>query len=152
MSRRNEIKQKQAIQAQIQLAFSNSEKKAASWLAPSTETTESNSTYLDLPIVPPGAGLSSLEESPGNIRDFIESDSTKPTKLRPSKPHQQTKAMSALTNKMRSEKRDKIQKRLTTKPPTKPVKKEDSDSDSDEDRKIRNSRTVKKSIKSKRPF
>ncbi|EDK38930.2 predicted protein [Meyerozyma guilliermondii ATCC 6260] len=151
MSRRNEIKQKQAIQAQIQLAFSNSEKKAASWLAPSTKNTESNSSYLDLPIVPPGAGLSSLEDSPGNIRDFIESDTTKPDKWRPSKPHQQTKAMAALTNKMRSEKRDKIHKRLSTKP-AKPVKREDSDSESDEDRKIRSSRSVKKSNKSKRPF
>lgn len=175
MSRRQEIKEKEALQARFQHAITQNSKLALKWLntsasstttkpattvnAPSlTLTTTEANLFFDLPVVAQGASLSelSLAKLGRTVGQFVKGQT-------PTKPHAVTKprrlkAMQALLNKMRDDKRSQATSRVA-KPqsgPRKPVLAPgtggaDSESDSDSDVEAKRKITAKKVV-SKRPF
>lgn len=136
-----------------------------SWLKPlaSQDTQpDSKDSFLDLPIVPQGAGLSAIEDSSRKISDFMKVEDGGKIK-KESVNRATSKPMQALLNKMRDSNRQKVKKHGTDKVKKQPqgrIQKKpqpvDDNSDSDSDSTARNNRTVKRggglSFTKKRPF
>lgn len=180
MSRRQEIKEKEALQARFQHAMTQNSKLALNWLRPNQAVNKSNSTpatqgstaananqFFDLPVVAQGASLSELSVAKlgRTVGQFVKGTT-------PAKPHAVTKprklkAMQALLNKMRDDKRSQLNQRASAKPaysskPSRPLVlapkanngnngNDDDDSDSDSDGEAKRKFTAKKVV-SKRPF
>ncbi|EGW31114.1 uncharacterized protein SPAPADRAFT_142683 [Spathaspora passalidarum NRRL Y-27907] len=167
-NRRKEIQQKQSLQAQFQLALSQSEKRALSWLQPCRSTnptpeTNDDDSFMNLPVISQGAGLSSKNGSSSTIGEFLSSD------LKSTKQQQQvkemrkptSKPMMALMNKMRNTSRETVRKKVErVKQEVKQADNNDDDSDDEEISQLR-ARSVKKTTggilqhkikKSGRPF
>lgn len=143
INRRKEIKQKEELQAKFQLAISQTNVKVTNWLNPlkssnqnndkneaSEDFSRANSTFFDLPIIPSGSGLYSLDAKNGKeeynkISDFLNSGEAGLRKLKNNsdqnetivngRPQGNSKAMNALINKMRNDSRDKIRQNITEK-------------------------------------
>lgn len=175
INRRQEIKKKEELQARFQVSISQTNSKILNWLQPNNneivhDDKEKNS-FLNLPIIPQGSGLSNIEKSNRNIGDFINFDETKFKQLQDrnnsndSLRKTNSKPMMALMNKMRNTDRDKAKKKAfnqnmhTSKPNVKIQDPNIDNSDSDEEM-IAKNRSVKKGsnllfeskIKKKRPF
>lgn len=175
VNRRQEIKKKEELQAKFQLAISHTNNKILNWLEPNNNeiahNDEEKNSFLNLPIIPQGSGLSNIEKSNKSIGDFINSDETKFKRLQDgnnsnnSLRKTNSKPMMALMNKMRNTNRDKAKKKgfnqilKDPKPKANIQSASINDSDSDEEQ-ISKTRSVKKGsnllfeskIKKKRPF
>lgn len=184
MSRRQEIKEKEALQARFQHAMTQNSKLALNWLRPNQAVNNTKNTpaapssqgltaahanqFFDLPVVAQGASLSELSVAKlgRTVGQFVKGTT-------PAKPHAVTKprklkAMQALLNKMRDDKRSQLNQRASAKPsysskPSRPLvlaskanngnnnNDDDDDSDSDSDGEAKRKFTAKKVV-SKRPF
>lgn len=121
VNRRNEIKEKEAFQLKFQLALQEKDKVIDGWLqlgnspASIKETSaEDHQSFMDLPIVTNGGGLSELEKESNisTMSDFLGSNTIMPkvaNKTRDSR--DSSKAMHALMNKMRTDTRRGIQEK-----------------------------------------
>ncbi|KAK6456941.1 uncharacterized protein RJT20DRAFT_36002 [Scheffersomyces xylosifermentans] len=133
VNRRNEIKQKEELQARFQLSLAQNNAKALSWLKPMTvgdghqmasktpaasgNEPVANESFFNLPIIPNGASLSSLNDTSSKdisrIGDFIANDGKmngikQESTSRGRKELSSSKPMLALMNKMRDTNREKI--------------------------------------------
>ncbi|RLV93506.1 Nucleolar protein 19 [Spathaspora sp. JA1] len=172
-NRRKEIQEKQSLQAQFQLALSQNEKRALSWLQPCQQPQEQNTvantndddSFMNLPVIPQGAGLTS-GNSKNTIGEFLSSDDLKKNKPQPGnefrKTAVQSKPMIALMNKMRNTSREKVRKKVErVKQQTRENNQDNDDSEDEEVSELR-ARSVKKTTtgllhnkikkKSGRPF
>lgn len=154
VNRRQEIKKKEELQARFQLAVSQTNKKILNWLQPNdtiSENHDEKQSFLSLPIIPQGSGLSNIEKQNNCIGDFINSDENKLKQFQSNDVNKNlrkptSKPMMALMNKMRNSNRDKIKKNHVNhqkhkpKPQNLPIDNSDS-----EEEMISKSRTVKKS-------
>ncbi|CUM62790.1 uncharacterized protein PRCAT00000348001 [Priceomyces carsonii] len=179
--RRKDIKRKEDLQARFKFALSQNNSKVSNWLkAPTDQDLNENrdKSFLDLPVIQNGGGLSSSSyESGRRVKDFISADnsmiqkSQKHDKLAP-KQQGSSRALDSLMNRMRSENRSKV-KKATTSNDQKSIstsansnnsnqsnKKDVHEEDSDDDDALRH-RTVRKGSnllfeskmkKSRRPF
>lgn len=120
LNRRQEIKKKEELQAKFQLAISHTNNKILNWLEPNNNeiahNDEEKNSFLNLPIIPQGSGLSNIEKSNKSIGDFINSDETKFKRLQDgnnsnSLRKNNSKPMMALMNRMRNTNRDKAKKK-----------------------------------------
>lgn len=156
VSKRQEIKEKEALQAKFQLALKQQTLTVLSWLpteespADSTEEalrTADKAKFLDLPILSNGSGLYELEregarDSVLTIGSFISAEETSTrTKLPQAnmekKGRPASKAMASLMNKMRGDTRRQIHEREREKgrlrhSEVKPPTKVEPDSDDEE--------------------
>lgn len=167
MSRRQEIKQKEELQARFQLAIANNNKKVLNWLKPhksstdeintttTSTTNEQDDSFLNLQIIPLGSSLNmKTTENIQKIGEFLTSkDISKSKQLAQQdnlKKHGGSKPMLALMNRMRDSNRKNIQKTAnkknirqnkkleTNKQPT-----EVNDDDEEEDEDERDSRDIR---------
>lgn len=130
VSKRQEIKEKEALQARFQLALKQQSAKVLSWLPTETQTNKTDASeksesrlaeraeFLNLPIILQGSGLFELEneENSGKngastIGSFISSEETKKIAPPERKGAPASKAMSSLMNKMRGDTRRQIHER-----------------------------------------
>lgn len=172
-NRREDIKEKEALQARLKVAFSLTNDKVTSWLNKNKGDDEqvshnhkgTNNDYLDLPIIKNGQGLE-FDNKNLTIGDFMNSDIRQMNKLDKNPQRRgadnkivkgDSKPMSALMNKIRKDLRDKAKKRISNSKerhmgPTNPVEKksinvnvETNESDESDDEALLNkSRTAKK--------
>lgn len=114
MSRVQEIKRKQEIQAKFQLAVGQSNQQALNWLGGSRASETTSDEFLALPIVSDGRGLSLGGGS--TIGEFVSSGvkNQAATSVSAGKGVKDSKALNALRNKMRDSSRAK--QRNTTRP------------------------------------
>lgn len=129
VNRRKEIKAKEELQAQFQLAISKNNKRILSWLdtgkngkeepqssADSYDFSSSNNEFFDLPIVPNGSGLSSVDSSSFKVGSFINSEgdvnNLKTQSSNVGKNGQDSKAMAALKNNLRNKSRKNVEKKF----------------------------------------
>lgn len=174
VNRRQEIKKKEELQAKFQLAISHTNNKILNWLEPNNEIAhndEEKNSFLNLPIIPQGSGLSNIEKSNKSIGDFINSDETKFKRLQDgnnsnsSLRKTNSKPMMALMNKMRNTNRDKAKRKgfnqnINTPKPKAKIQNTSIDNSDSDDELIAKARSVKKGsnllfeskIKKKRPF
>lgn len=184
VNRRKEIKAKEELQAQFQLAISKNNKRILSWLdtgdkegavaSVSTSTTPdsydfsaSNNAFFNLPIVPNGSGLSSMDSSSFKVGDFINSKEGDISNLKTQssnvgKTAPDSKAMTALKNNLRTKNRKIVEKKFKEREGPKNFKqtikkakelsasdskvpKQEVEEDDDEDIAALRSRSVKKS-------
>mmetsp|Transcript_4095 Transcript_4095/g.4012 ORF Transcript_4095/g.4012 Transcript_4095/m.4012 type:complete len:178 (+) Transcript_4095:124-657(+) len=159
VNRRQEIKKKEELQAKFQLAISHTNNKILNWLEPNNNeiahNDEEKNSFLNLPIIPQGSGLSNIEKSNKSIGDFINSDETKFKRLQDgnnsnsSLRKNNSKPMMALMNRMRNTNRDKTKKKGFNQNMNSPKQRANiqnpsiDNSDSDEEL-IAKSRSVKK--------
>ncbi|RCK67874.1 hypothetical protein Cantr_03495 [Candida viswanathii] len=120
MSRRQEIKRKEELQARFQLAISNNNQKALNWLKPLkgedlTTTKDDEDSFLNLQIIPQGSSLDSKQSEGGQkIGDFLASkDISKSKQLQQqqstmTRKQTNSKPMLALMNKMRDTSRKNV--------------------------------------------
>lgn len=119
INRRQEIKDKEALQLRFQFALSQSSKNVLNWLPkqnaeaeqPDTASPESRASFLSLPIVDNGAGLHLLEKSTSHntVGDFLASDKmTKRTNDKRQDARTGLRAMTALMHRMRDDTRKKV--------------------------------------------
>ncbi|KAM9909263.1 hypothetical protein OXX69_005581 [Metschnikowia pulcherrima] len=123
VNRRKEIKEKEDFQIKFQLALSTNNNNVLQWLPKakdelsnrSENLEEDKDSFLDLPVIPNGAGLSALDKEDSKndshtIGSFLNADNV--PKSQPSNTFREartgSKAMSALMNKMRSDTRNNI--------------------------------------------
>ncbi|KAJ8146386.1 hypothetical protein OY671_000545 [Metschnikowia pulcherrima] len=123
VNRRKEIKEKEDFQIKFQLALSANNNNVLQWLPKakdelsniSENLEEDKDSFLDLPVIPNGAGLSALDKEDfkndsHTIGSFLNADNV--PKSQPSNTSREartgSKAMSALMNKMRSDTRNNI--------------------------------------------
>lgn len=166
MSRREELKQKQALQARFQHAIGQNNQRALSWLSTGAGDTTSpesellalaNSDFFNMPILSQGATLSELLVVKLNrtVGEYIKGASTASTGA-VAKPRR-LKAMQALHNKMRTKGREMAKNDRKKLPQNKhshvarAVSHQD-DSDSDDDAHAKTKMAAKKAPPSKRPF
>lgn len=127
MSRRQEIKRKEELQARFQLAISNNNQKALSWLKPHKDSSSTKlenvedgteDSFLNLQIVPQGLSLSCKKnENNQKIGEFLSSKDISKSKHQLNQQQQQqgirnktnSKPMLALMNKLRDNNRKNIQ-------------------------------------------
>ncbi|CAH2353949.1 nucleolar protein 19 [[Candida] railenensis] len=186
VNRRKEIKAKEELQAQFQLAISKNNKKILSWLdsgdkesavasvsstsaaAPNSyDFSASNNAFFDLPIVPNGSGLSSMDSSSFKVGDFINSKEGDISNLKTQssnvgKTAPDSKAMTALKNNLRTKSRKTVETKFKEREGPKNFKqtikkakesgvsdskaaKPEGEDDDDEDIAALRSRSVKKS-------
>ncbi|GEQ67295.1 hypothetical protein JCM33374_g959 [Metschnikowia sp. JCM 33374] len=128
VNRRKEIKEKEAFQLQFQLAISANNNNVLKWLPNSQDTLGSGhqsianekGSFLDLPVIPNGAGLSELDKeenssSTQTIGSFLNAENVpKKQNLNTSRDARTgSKAMSALMNKMRSDTRKNLSEKYS---------------------------------------
>lgn len=170
-NRREDIKEKEALQARLMVAFSLTNDKVTSWLNKNKGGDEqvshkaTNNDYLNLPIIKNGQGLE-FDNKHLTIGDFMNSDIRQMNKLDKNSQRRgadnkivksDSKPMSALVNKIRKDLRDKAKKRIGNSKerhtgPSNPVEKksidvnvETNESDESDDEALHNkSRTAKK--------
>lgn len=160
MSHVKEIKQKQELQAKLQLAMNSTSNHVANWLKPlntNQTSSSSNNDFMNLPIISGGSGLSlsteSIDTSDINtIGEYIKSGKSvsslnKKKKQSITNPLNRvhktdSKALNALRNKMKNSNRMK-QSQGTIRKDT--VKNTVNDSDSDEEEIIQKSAPKKNS-------
>lgn len=124
-NRREDVKEKEVLQARLKVAFSLTNDKVTSWLNKNKSDGEqasqkpSNSDYLNLPIIKNGRGLE-FDNKHLTIGDFMNSDIRQMNKLdknplRTSADNKivknDSKPMSALMNKIRKDQKENIRKR-----------------------------------------
>ncbi|CAK7903211.1 nucleolar protein 19 [[Candida] anglica] len=137
-NRRKEIKAKEALQAQFQLAIARNHSKISSWLSPETSTATDandsqvdNSSFYNLPIIPNGSGLAAMGSGAGagsggaglnKVGDFMASTEAggmkkikSQTQERAVTASNESKAMTALRNNLRNKSRDNVQKKFGAK-------------------------------------
>ncbi|CAK7900839.1 nucleolar protein 19 [[Candida] anglica] len=140
-NRRKEIKAKEALQAQFQLAIARNHSKISSWLSPETSTATDandsqvvdNSSFYNLPIIPNGSGLAAMGSGAGagagsggaglnKVGDFMASTEAggmkkikAQTQARAVTASNESKAMTALRNNLRNKSRDNVQKKFGAK-------------------------------------
>lgn len=112
VNRRKEIKEKEAFQLKFQLALSQTNKAVSNWLLPNATKSENigKQGFLDLPIVPSGAGLYELEKNGENatVGDFLQNGTAIPKNIKQDPKANSSKAMTALMNKMRTDTRKNL--------------------------------------------
>ncbi|KAK6199291.1 uncharacterized protein RJT21DRAFT_121603 [Scheffersomyces amazonensis] len=168
MSRRQEIKQKEELQARFQYSVAQNNAKVLSWLKPSeqkgqTKTQTDNKpdnnsdSFFNLPIIPSGQSLASVESMTSGltkIGEFIQSTDQQMKSVKQSSGpghannvarRNVSKPMLALMNKSRNVTRDRVKEKAQARVSINKSVKEEVDSDSDEDR-ILESRSVKKRL------
>jgi preprotein translocase subunit SecD len=153
LNRRKEIKEKEEFRAKFELAMNMNSYMALKWLntdkIDSLDSQASNDSFFQLPIIANGASLSNLTltKSSKSIGDFVNGTDIKPDFKSQSKV-KQSKPMTALMNKMRSQNRSKIEKNdIKAKKDKNFIKKpviKQPEADSDLDNENINSRSVKK--------
>lgn len=176
-TRRSEIRAKEELQAQFQLAIANTNKTVLSWLLPgagdnaaaAAPATAANSDFFNLPIVPPGVSLANVGQT-AKVGDFLH----EPTAVQATKTKgtgHNDKAMAALRNSLRSQSRQaharnagvakpsKVRQNLrqTLKTALRPEPLGNASTDEDEDIAALKSRSLQKSTVAqqfgkKRPF
>ncbi|ABN64904.1 predicted protein [Scheffersomyces stipitis CBS 6054] len=165
VNRRKEIKDKEALQARFQLSISQNNAKALSWLKPSTSKTGqehpiSTESFLDLPIIPSGSSLTTLNNgNVSKIGDFMKNDGSMNAIKQESGPRaakNASKPMLALMNKVRDYNKEKIRKNgdnnvnnsasnhSLRNQKIRKVEKHPQDEDSDDESSILKARSVKK--------
>lgn len=176
-SRRKEIRAKEELQAQFQLAIANTNKTVVSWLPPSAgdnaaaaaTAATANSDFFNLPIVPTGVSLASMGQT-AKVGDFLH-EPTAVQATRTKGAGHNDKAMAALRNSLRNQSRQAHARnagvakptnvrqnlRQTLKPQTPQPAPHDEDEDEDEDIAALKSRSLHKSTAAhqfgkKRPF
>lgn len=172
-NRREDIKEKEALQARLKVAFSLTNDKVTSWLNKNKGDEQvsheaTNNDYLNLPIIKNGQGLE-FDNKHLTIGDFMNSDIRQMNKLDKNPQRRgadnkivksDSKPMSALMNKIRKDLRDKVKKRIGNPKerhmgPTNPAEKKsidvnvgtnesDESDESDDEALLNKSRTAKK--------
>lgn len=103
MSRREEIKKKEALQLKFQQAIRQNNSKVGAWLTPGTEKVAKPVEFLNLPIIELGKTLNSISNETESFQTFLENDKGTTKKL-------QSNAMSSLMNRIRNDYRNKVNK------------------------------------------
>ncbi|ODV78737.1 uncharacterized protein CANTADRAFT_43193, partial [Suhomyces tanzawaensis NRRL Y-17324] len=114
VNRRKEIKEKEELQARFQLLMARNNTTVMSWLKPKQDVSrdiETEKSFMELPIVPQGAGLAALDASSSKIGDFIASNTTKLAAIKEDRTAKGSKPMMALLNKMRDSGRASVAKK-----------------------------------------
>lgn len=118
INRRNEIKEKEALQLRFQLALSQNTKSVLNWLPKQNVPADANpklddqASFLNLPIISNGASLANLEKGDlSTVGEFLNGDTVKSTGENKRDAQTGSKAMTALMNKMRTENRKAIHDR-----------------------------------------
>ena len=127
-NRRKEIKEKEQLQARILFALAQNQKNIQSWLPPQKaeqkpdeDSSAASASFYDLPILPSGVGLSSLEGTSeqkfGKVGDFINADinKVKEHSIARSRQADSSPAMAALRNKIRDNSRKEVKKKYEEK-------------------------------------